>query len=374
MLFREVVGQDFIKDNLRAEAEQGRVPHALLFHGPEGCGKLPLALAFARYLLCSHPHDGEPCNQCNNCMMTAKWAHPDLHFVFPIIKPKSTDKPTSDYFLTEWREQLTTNPYFSLGDWLEDMKAANQQAIIYAAESDAIHRKMNFKAAQGGKKVMIVWLPEKMNLECGNKLLKLIEEPPADTHLLLVSEQADQILPTIVSRTRMVGLKKLSDQEVAHVLMHTDGCSEEQAYSVAHAANGNLIEARHLLRNSTDQMLFFDMFVLLMRLSYQRKIKDMKKWSEQMAALGREKQKKFLEYAQKMIRENFIYNFKIAELNYETKEESNFSVNFARFINEKNVIPIMDELSMAQRDIEHNGNAKFVFFDFALRMIVLLIQ
>lgn len=374
MLFKEVVGQDEIKDRLRREADEGRVAHALLFYGPEGCGKLPVALAFARYLLCSQPHDGEPCNACNSCRMTARWAHPDLHFVFPVVKYKDAAHSVSDVYLPEWRKQLGENVYFGLDEWLEDMQAGNQQAMIYSAESDAIQKKLSLKSNQGGKKVMIIWLPEKMNLECANKLLKLLEEPPAETHFLLISERLEAVLPTIVSRAQCIGMKGLSEDEIAGALMLRNACDSDTARRVAHTANGNLIAAQQLLRSNADQNLFFDLFVILMRLSYQRKIKDLKKWSEQIAALGREKQKNFLAYSQKLIRENFIYNFRQPDLNYETMEEENFSRNFARFINERNVIHIMDELSLAQRDIEQNGNPKFVFFDFALKMIVLLIQ
>lgn len=374
MLFKEVVGQEQVKERLRREAEEGRVPHALLFHGPEGCGKLPVALAFARYLLCSQPHDGEPCDSCNNCRMTLHWVHPDLHFVFPVVKLKDAARSVSDTYLKEWRQQLDQNVYFSFEEWLEDMQAENQQALIYSAESDTIQKKLSLKAGQGGKKVMIIWLPEKMNLECANKLLKLLEEPPAGTYFFLVSERLEAVLPTIVSRTQCIAMKSLSDDDIVAALTQRNGCEEELARHVARTANGNLIMAQQLLRSNADQNLFFDLFVILMRLSYQRKIKDLKKWSEQIATLGREKQKNFLAYSQKLIRENFIYNFRQPDLNYETVEEENFSKNFARFINERNVIHIMDELSLAQRDIEQNANPKFVFFDFALKMIVLLIQ
>lgn len=374
MLFREVVGQEDIKSRLRCEANEGRVAHALLFYGPEGCGKLPVALAFARYLLCSHPHEGEPCDQCNNCMMTARWTHPDLHFVFPVVKYKDAAHSVSDVYLPEWRKQLTENVYFGLDEWLDDMQAGNQQALIYSAESDAIQKKLSLKSNQGGKKVMIIWLPEKMNLECANKLLKLLEEPPAETHFLLISEHLEAVLPTIVSRAQCIAMKGLSEEDISEALMQRNACDSDTARRVAHTANGNLIAAQLQLRSNADQNLFFDLFVILMRLSYQRKIKELRKWSEQIASLGREKQKNFLAYSQKLIRENFVYNFRKPDLNYETAEEENFSKNFARFINERNVIHIMDELSLAQRDIEQNGNPKFVFFDFALKMIVLLIQ
>lgn len=374
MLFKDVIGHEQIKDRLRKDADGGRVAHALLFYGPEGCGKLPMALAFARYLMCAAPQHGEPCGHCNHCRLTRSWGHPDLHFSFPVIKGKDASRVVSDNYLSEWRTQLESNVYFGLNDWLEDMNAANQQAMIYVSESDLLQKKLSLKSNQGGRKVVVIWLPERMNIECSNKLLKLLEEPPADTHFLLVTENREAILPTILSRTQGVELKALSDEAIAFELVQRYACDTEKAQRIARVAHGNMISALRNYQNHAEQTLFFDLFVLLMRLSYQRKIREIRKWSEQIASMGREKQKGFLAYAQYFVRENFIYNFGKPELNYETVDEENFSKNFARFINERNVIPIMEELAEAQRDIEQNTNSKFVFFDFGLKMIVLLIQ
>ena len=374
MLFKEVVGQEDIKRRLLAEVHGNRIPHALMFCGTTGGGTLPLALAFARYLLCASPTDTDACGTCPSCRMTQGYAHPDLHFSFPVIRYKDAEHSVSDVYLEKWRKRLNENPYFDLADWLADMEAGNQQALIYAAESDAIQRRLSLKSSQGGRKVLILCWPEKMRVECANKLLKLIEEPPAQTVFLLVSEEPDKVLPTILSRTQTIRVPALEQTVLEQVLTERHHLAPADAASTARIACGSYTAALKALTMNSENALFFDLFVMLMRLSYLRKIKEMRKWSEQVAALGRERQKDFLAYCQRLIRENFIYNFHREELNYQTREENDFSKNFARFVNERNVIPIMEELSAAERDVEQNVNPKMVFFDFALKMIVLLIQ
>ena len=371
-MFSQIVGQQDIRTRLIEEAREGRVPHALLFTGPAGCGKLAMAVSLAQYLLCSQPEEHDACGRCPSCKVSGRLTHPDLHFVFPVVRYKNAESSVCDAYMDQWRERLRKGLYFDLDDWLADMKADNQQALIYAAEAGQIQRKLALKAAMGGKKAMVVWLPEKMNAECANKLLKLIEEPPAGTHFLLVSNEPGKILPTILSRTQRIEMKGIPDSDIAEALarQHPD----EDTAALARTAAGSYTAALKALDANRDSLLFLDLFIMLMRLSYQRKIKEMKKWSEQIAALGRERQKNFLAYCQKLIRENFVYNFRQPELNRMTRQESEFARNFARFVNERNVIPIMNELELAQRDIGQNVNPKFVFFDLALKMIVLLIQ
>ena len=332
---------------LLADLQADRVPHALMLCGPAGSGKLALAVAFAQALLCQHPgEDGAPCGECPSCRMVAKLEHPDLHFTFPIVKDAKTkaEDAISDLYIKAWRTRVLKSPYFDLNDWLADMGAENQQAKYYVAESDNIQRKLALKSNQGGRKVMVVWLPEKMNQETANKLLKLFEEPPAGTHFLMVCEEPDLVLGTILSRTQRILVPPLSREE----------------YRQAHPPK--------------DERLFLDLFIMLMRLSYQRKVKDMREWSEQLAGMGRETQKSFLQFCQRQVRENFVYNFRQPDLNDQGADEAAFSKNFARFINERNVIPISEELSRAETDIAQNVNGRMVFFDLALKMIVLLIQ
>lgn len=374
MLFGDIIGQKDIKQRLLHECEQGRIPHALLFCGPEGCGKLPMALAYACYLLCERPNGTERCNSCPACFKLDKLVHPDLHFAFPVIKKGSAKEATSDLFLPEWRNLLTHSAYIDSNSWLEAMGAENQQALIYAAESDEIRRKLMLKSSEGGRKIMIIWQAERMNVQAANKLLKLLEEPPADTVFILVSNEPERLLSTITSRTQRITFHKLSDDEISDALQQRNGLSEEDARHIARTVNGNYTAALQTISTRKDEDIFFDSFTSLMRLSYQRKIKDMMKWSEEVASWGRERQKHFLGYCQRLIRENFIYNFHRPELNYLSTEEARFSTRFARFVNERNVIGISEELAAAQRDIEQNVNPKMVFFDFSLKMIVLLIQ
>lgn len=373
MFFKDIIGQKEAKQRLIREVKEGKIAHARLFCGPEGIGKLPLAIAYARYLSCSNPTETDACGTCPNCIKFNKLAHPDLHFVFPVIKKKSKDAVSND-FIAEWRELINQNPYFNLNMWLEEMGAENQQALIYVKESDEIIRKLSLKSSQGGYKIMIIWLPEKMNIECSNKLLKLLEEPPSQTVFLLVSEEPDTLLATIQSRTQRFNLYGIEEEDIVVRLQQQYGIQESDAISIAHRSEGNFLKALEEIHLNEENKIFFELFVNLMRLSYQRKIREMKQWSETLAAMGRERQKHFLTYCQRMIRENFIYNFHDPSLIYLNEEEKNFSSRFAPFINEYNVINIMYELSEAQRHIEQNVNARMVFFDFSLKMIVLLVQ
>ena len=373
MFFKDVIGQEEAKQRLIREAKEGKIAHARLFCGPEGIGKLPLAIAFARYLSCNNPGENDACGVCPSCVKFNKLAHPDLHFVFPVIKKKAKDT-VSDDFISEWRELLSHTPYFNLNIWLEEMGAENQQAQIYVKESDEIIRKLSLKSSQGGYKIMIIWLPEKMNVECSNKLLKLLEEPPSQTIFLLISEEPDMLLTTIQSRTQRFTLYGIKEECIMERLQNQYGLQKKDANSIAHQSEGNFLKALESIHLSEENKLFFDLFVNLMRLSYQRKIREMKQWSETLAAMGREKQKHFLSYCQRLVRENFIFNFQDLSLIFMNEEEQNFSKRFAPYINEKNVMGIMDELSEAQRHIEQNVNARMVFFDFSLKMIVLLVQ
>ena len=373
MFFKDVIGQEEAKERLIREAKEGKIAHARLFCGPEGIGKLPLAIAYARYLSCNNPGEKDACGICPSCVKISKLAHPDLHFVFPVIKKKSKDT-VSDDFIAEWRELLSHTPYFNLNIWLEEMGAENQQAQIYVKESDEIIRKLSLKSSQGGYKIMIIWLPEKMNVECSNKLLKLLEEPPSQTIFLLVSEEPDMLLTTIQSRTQRFALYGIEEKYITERLQNQYGLQEKDAISIGHRSEGNFLKAMESIHLSEENKLFFDLLVSLMRLSYQRKIREMKQWSETLAAMGREKQKHFLSYCQRLVRENFIFNFQDPSLVFMNEEEQDFSKRFAPYINEKNVMGIMDELSEAQRHIEQNVNARMVFFDFSLKMIVLLVQ
>lgn len=376
MRFSDVIGQDEVKRQLQRLLSEGRMPHALLLAGPEGCGKLPLALALAQRLLCSNPTpEGDSCNECKSCRMAAKLAHPDLHMVFPVFKPSGQSAgAVSDQFLKQWREQLAETPYFDRNTWLQRIGVENQQSLINVSEAKNLLNKLVSVSSQGGYRVVVMWLAEQMNTEAANKLLKMLEEPPAGTVFILTANHPEQMLATILSRTQRIDCKPLTDEQIACALQQHCGLHAEDAQAVAHAAEGSYIKALQQVYMHADTAQFFDLFVLLMRLCYMRKVKELYQWADQLAQWGREKQKAFLAYCQRMVRENFVYNFHRPELNYMNRTEADFAVRFARFINERNVIGIADELSLAQRDIEANVNPRMVFFDMALKLIVLLIQ
>ena len=382
MKFSDVIGQEEAIGRLRQLVEEQRVPSTMMLCGPSGCGKMALAMAFASYLL--GERDGEksllsdPMAIRNAEAMLKNWEHPDLHFTYPVIKPAGVSadhKMISDDFTREWHEMIAESQYFFIDNWLAKMDAANQQAIIGAGESDELTRKMSLKSSQGGYKVSIIWLPERMNAECANKLLKLLEEPPHQTVFIMVSEEPELLLDTIKSRTQRIDIKKIDDDAIEKALTERRGLDQDVAHRIARIANGNWMRALENLDAGNENRQFLDMFIMLMRLSYQRNIKELKKWSEIASTnYGREKQRRMLNYFSRMVRENFMYNFQQAELCYMTQEEEDFSSKFARFINEANVIEISELLQKARRDIGQNANGKIVFFDLALQMIVLLIR
>lgn len=373
MTFDNVIGQQEAKERLRKLVEENRVPHAMLFTGPRGAGKLALAIAFASYLL--NPKDNP--NYANAKAMLDNYEHPDLHFTYPTIKlpSMSTDyKPVSDDFAHEWHNLIMKSPYITAAQWIAEIGDDKKRAIITAGESEALIHKLSIKSSQGRYKVSIIWLPELMNLECANKILKLLEEPPQGTVFLMVSEEPEKLLETIRSRTQRFDVKRIADEDICKALIEQRGLSDDDAHRISRIAHGSWNEALQTIDAGNEERQFLDLFETLMRLCYMRKVKDLKRWAEACSALGRDKQRRMIAYFQRQIRENFIYNFHNPELNYQTQQEAGFSRNFARFINEANVIGINDLFQRAYRDIGQNANAKIVFYDIALKMIVLLLS
>ena len=373
MYFKDIIGQDSAVNQLRAAVAEGRIPHAQLICGGEGVGKLTIALAYARYLCCPHRHDGDACGECPSCKKFDKYAHPDIHFAYPVYR-KSSPNAYSDDFIDKWRTAIAENPYMNLNQWMSHIGAENQQCIIYVSQSDEIIRKLTLKSSEGGYKVMIIWMAEKMNAECSNKLLKMIEEPPAQTVFLLVAENPDLLLPTIQSRVQRIPLLPLDDDTIATVLCQRFGLTDADARQIAHSSAGNWLQAMETIHLGGRAKEHIELFMTLMRRSYMRDLKGMRQWAETVAGMGREPQKNFLLYCQRMIRESFICNFHRPEINYMNTDEATFTSRFAPFVNENNIFGIMDELTEAQRHIEQNVNPKMVFFDLSLKMIMLLKQ
>lgn len=377
MKFDKVIGQEEAEARLQQLVDEQRIPHALMFTGPEGCGKMALALAFASFLL------GERWNGksllanasaiTNAEAMLAQWQHPDLHFSYPVIKSKgagSDSKITSEDFAKEWRQMLGGGPYFTLEQWMRYMNAENQQASIFEAESDRLMRKLNLKSSLGGNKVSLIWLPERMNLTSANKLLKLLEEPPLKTFFLLVSEHPELLLETIRSRVQVFAVTRIDDESVSEALTERQGIAPEDARRIARIANGNWMKALEEIDADNENKEFFVLFVTLMRKAYAKDVKSLKAWSQTVADFGREKQKRLIAYMMQMVRENFMYNFHNPQLCYMTQAEEIFAQKFAPFINERNVLFFQNRLQLMMRDISQNANGKLQFFNFALEVTI----
>ena len=372
MYFKDIIGQEEIKERLRQSAHTGVVPHAQLFTEQGGAGAFPLALAYARYLNCTRRTDTDACGHCPSCLKYDELAHPDLHFVFPIVAKKEKKKEICDDYLPEWRGFLKERPYFNIDDWLDYIEAGNSQAIIYSKESDKIIHKLSLKIYEAEYRVLMVWLPEKLHPTCANKLLKIIEEPPAHTVILMVSENPDLILGTIQSRAQRIPIRPIEREAVVNALTSRFGLSGEDAQYVAHLSRGDFLRAMETISLAEENRFFLEQFKAMMRNSWARNVKGMKTLADTLAGIGRERQKNFLAYCQHLIRENFVYRFHAPEMVYMNPDETSFSVKFSPFVNERNVMELMEELARAERHITQNVNAKMVFFDLALRITVLI--
>ncbi len=372
MYFKDIIGQTEIKQHLIRSAQTGVIPHAQLFTEKGGTGAFALALAYARYLNCQNRSDTDSCGHCPSCLKYDALAHPDLHFVFPIVAKKERKKELCDDYLPEWRNFLHEHSYFSLDDWLDYIDAGNSQALIYSKESDEIMHKLSLKIYEAEYRILIVWLPEKLHPTCANKLLKIIEEPPARTAILMVSEAPESVLGTIQSRAQRINIHGIHSEDIAAAMQSGYGLSPEDAKYIAHLANGSMLQAIQAISINEENQFFLEQFKTIMRNSWARNVKGMKEQADQLAAIGREKQKNFLAYCQRLIRENFVCRFSAPELNYMNREEAAFAIRFSPFINERNVIDLMDELATAELHISQNVNAKMVFFDLALKITVLI--
>lgn len=381
-MFKDIIGHKSIKEHLIKQVVEKRIPHAQLFFGDEGVGKLGLALSYAQYIMCEHPSGEDACGVCPSCVKFRQMAHPDLHFVFPIIKPPGKTSVVCDDFVQEYREMLIRSPYFTMQDWYDKIGMGAKQGSIYANESSEIVRKLNLKTYESEYKVMIIWLPELMNITCANKLLKILEEPPEKTVFLLVANNKDAIITTMLSRTQHLFIPRLSEDEIVNaILAQHHEIKYDTVKNAARIAEGSFTHAVKNLEQNQEHHTNYNKFVELMRLAWKVGNKrdydsliSLRNWSDEMSAAdrGREKQKNFLNYAQFMVRENFIFNLKQTNLNYMSDYETDFSLNFSPFINERNVEEMMQEFSLAEKQIEQNTYAKMIFFDLALKMIVLL--
>jgi DNA polymerase III subunit delta' len=372
MFFKEVIGQERIKQRLIHSVKEQRISHAQMFTGPEGTGKLALAIAFAQYISCRNRGENDSCGECPSCRKYLKLAHPDLHFVFPIFTSKEFKKPVSDDFLPKWREMVLNSPYFTLSQWLGFADNENAQGLIYEKESDSIIRKLSFKSFESEYKVMIIWLAEKMHPACSNKLLKLIEEPPDKTLFLLITEDEEAVISTIRSRTQLIKVPLIDNESMHKALKEKGEIPDQDIADIIRLANGNYIRVQEHLNPDEGTSYFLNKFREMMRFAYTRQVFELTQWAEEMASLGRDRQKAFFGFALRMIREYFIMNFRHPGLNYMNEEEKEWGLKFAPFINERNIIPFAKEFELGIKHISMNGNPKIVFLDTALRMVRLI--
>lgn len=372
MYFKDIIGQEEIKRRLIESARKGIIPHAQLFCETGGAGAFQLALAYARYLNCTNRGESDSCGHCPSCVKYNEYAHPDLHFVFPIIAKKDKKKEVCDDYLAEWRPFLKMHTYFNLDGWLEYIDAGNSQPLIYSKESDEIARKLSLRIYEADYRILMIWLPEKLHPTCANKLLKIIEEPPQNTVILMVSEQPDLILGTIQSRSQRIHIRPINEEAIVSSMIAQYGISADDARHVAHLSGGDYLKAVEAISLGEEKEYFLELFKSMMRNSWARNVKGMKATADELAGLGRERQKSFLGYCQHLIRENFVYRFQAPELNYMNQGEASFSIKFAPFVNERNVFDLMDELAKAEIHITQNVNAKMVFFDLSLQLTILV--
>ncbi|PCI08217.1 MAG: DNA polymerase III subunit delta' [Flavobacteriaceae bacterium] len=376
MRFSEILGQEHIKNHLQQSAKNGRIPHAQLFIGKEGSGTLATAIAYAQFLLCNENENSEACNlKCDNL------AHPDLHFSFPVTtndKVKSPTKPISNLFIEEWRQFLKEQPYGNLFNWLHFIGVENKQGNISVHEAKSIVKSLQLKSYEGGFKVMLIWMAEKMNIEAANKLLKLLEEPPEKTVFILIAENEEQIISTIRSRCQVLHFPVLGENDIVAGLIAKENITKNEAQKIAHQCDGNFNKALHLLNNNSSEIVFEEWFITWIRAAFKAKgnasvINELIGWSDAISKTGRETQKRFLNYCLQFFRQALLLNYKANDLVFlETKTPGFKLQKFAPFVHGSNIMEIDKELNDAIYHIERNGNAKIILLDLSIKLTRLL--
>lgn len=368
MLFKDVIGQEKVKERLRNMYQERRIPHAMLFLGPEGSGALPLALAFAAYINCTGDKShGDACGTCPSCIKMAKYVHPDLHFSFPIVL-KSSSSVSSDY-LPEWRDMLVRQPYFNYEQWGNEFGEL-KKPLIPVREAQEIHRCLRMSPYEAEFQVMLIWKVELMNESAANRILKILEEPPANTIFLLVTENSAEILPTILSRTQVIGVPPIAADDMKAHLCNDLRLDEEEAGRVAHIAQGCKVKAQSIVEGSELSKTNLSFFIELMRSCYSGKdnVPRMVTLCDSMQKKSREQIKNMLVYSLRMLRESFVRNLNCAELNYITKEEEAFLDKFCPFVHLGNVMDMSEEFNSAIANIEQNGNVRMVMMDLQINL------
>lgn len=366
MKFKDVIGQEKTKTLLIDEAKRDRVSHAQLFLGQSGIGKLQLAIAFSQYLLCDSPIKKDACGKCPSCSKVQNHVHPDVHYVFPVVKSKGVD--SADDKRKEWNNFMLKSPYFSLNDWQEYTDEMGKNAQIGVEESKHILKKLSLKSYSNKFKIMIMWLPEKMNNAAANKLLKILEEPPEQTLFFLVCDSIESILPTIISRTQIIKMQPLATDEIVSYLKKTYKTDTSAAETIANLSQGSLVDAIHMIQGDEAHHIYFDIFVKLMRSAYAIDALKLMDVAEELSNLGRENQKNFLKYGLHIFRESLMSNYLGEEHTSLRDEEAKFLKKFARFINNQNITELSDEFNESYYHIERNANPKILFTDLVIKL------
>ena len=379
MQFSEILGHEHIKNHLIRSASQGRIPHAQLFIGPEGTGTLAMAIAYAQYIVCQNTGsdnsgENEACNLKFNHL-----GHPDLHFIYPTVSTEDVkSKPKSIDFIQDWRQFIAENPYGSLFDWYKMLGVQNKQGMIRVEDASEVLKSLALKSHEGGYKIMIIWMADKMNIDASNKLLKLLEEPTDRTVFILISENEEDIIQTIRSRCQVLHFNGLPESVITEALVSRENIDEKEAFKIAHQAQGNYNKALHILKEDNEEVPFEKWFVEWVRAAFKAKgnaaaIQELISWSEQIAGLGREAQKKFLNYCIDMFRQALLLNYQADSLVYMEPTVEKFKLeNFAPFVNGNNISEIFKELSDASYHIERNGNAKLILTDLSIKLTRLI--
>jgi len=356
--FIDVIGHESIKAEIRKEINSGKIAHAKLFYGKPGSGTLPLALCFAQYLFCEQKTEKDSCGICPSCKRVQEFNHPDLHYVYPVVK---LEHGTSISLIETWREQLNTNAYFDLSTWSAVINSKNYRPIIANEESYEIIRKLSLKSYEGGAKVMIIWMAEEMNVFSSNKLLKMIEEPPANTYLILVCENLENLLTTIQSRTQKINVPRIALDDLSNFLISNFQLNRTDADSAASFAEGDYLVALDYLNANEEQAIYRDQFIQMMRVSYKKDVLGMLDWADKIATEPKERQKFYVIYSLHMFRQSLLANYIGPEMMRVSEEEEKFLKNFAPFISGNNIREFQDTFGKAHYYIDRNANAKILF-------------
>jgi DNA polymerase-3 subunit delta' len=369
MQFKSIIGHQELKANLITQVKNNRISHAQMFLGHEGSGNFQLALAFAQYVNCVDKTEEDSCGICNNCKKYTSLQHPDLNFVFPTaISALVTEKPDSKKYYKEWREFLLENQYFDLDAWCNFIDIDKRQPIINKQDSELINGALTLKSFESEYKVVLIWWPEKMNIECANKILKTLEEPADKSLLLMVGHQVEELLPTIISRVQITKVQDLQEEEIAAALAEEGQLDEENSSSIARLAEGNYFQALNLAKNPDKDEQLIEQFQKWMRLCYKLEIPALNNWVEETGRNGREQQKNFLLYCLRMFRNCTVRNYGDESLARLHHKEEGFVKNFSKFIHAGNIVDFSKEFNDAYDAISRNGNGKIIFMSLSLKV------